>query len=177
VVVLDSPYSPYWDEGPWAVATDALHGLYDEDDNNINMSFAILGETNPISYEMHMQSATFTSKVWSASIDIIQSITDDFVYNINIITDLKQKNLHRKVDTYSGPKCYQVNECMMLLAINKTLISSIKDIVSCPRTPQLPKEYSQILEKPLFLPEHILENLKDNPWIKQYMELFQVEND
>jgi hypothetical protein len=158
IVDMNSPYKPYYDEGLWAWAVNAI-----------------------VSSHVEPGSCWYatTDNVWSATGDIVKSITDDYADTIvNIVTELNiARNVHRAVDTYSGRKCYQISECMMLLAINKTLILSIKDIVSRPRTAPLPKAYSHILEKPLFLPKHVLENLKDNPWIKQYMELFQIEND
>lgn len=206
VVDINTLYTPYWDEGDWAVAVDAVYKMYDNNVKQINLFLAILGETNPISYSAHMQLA-ITDKEWKASNDIICS----HMSNINIVTqktapyideagqraDTAYTHLHKwvraavfgldgltvdknPVDTYtqkiSAAKCYQISECMMLLAINKTLISSIKDLISCRQLPvpvPVPKAYSHILEQPPFLTNHVLKNLKDNPWIKQYMELFQ----
>ena len=60
-----------------------------------------------------------------------------------------------------GEKCYQIAECKSLLAINKELcltIMAITEKYNLPKSIQIPKEK--------------LAELRDNPWIQQYVELY-----
>ena len=60
-----------------------------------------------------------------------------------------------------GDKCYQIAECKSLLAINKEFcltIMAITEKYNLPKSIQIPKEK--------------LAELRDNPWIQQYVELY-----
>ena len=61
-----------------------------------------------------------------------------------------------------GKKCYQIAECKSLLAINRDLCFAVMAIV---------KEHN--LPKSIQIPKEKLLGLKDNPWIQQYVELYQ----
>ena len=61
-----------------------------------------------------------------------------------------------------GKKCHQIAECKSLLAINRDLCFAVMAIVkerNLPKSIQIPKEK--------------LLRLADNPWIQQYVELYQ----
>jgi hypothetical protein len=132
----------YYNEGDWAVAVDALTFTYEVSD--FWSAFSIGTEDN----------------VWSAANDNIMSVAHYYFDNImDIINDL---NL---VPLKIGSKCYQISECMMLLAINKSLILSI--VKPRAKMPTDSESYQSMLLDDI----DFFKNIEDNPWIKQYREL------
>jgi hypothetical protein len=62
-----------------------------------------------------------------------------------------------------GLKCYQIHECRVLLSINKDLLSKIKGITD-----------THLKDIKLSLPDDLLKDFKDNPWIKQYQDVISI---
>ena len=77
---------------------------------------------------------------------------DDIIKMVHVLGITDPQNV--------GDKCYQIAECKSLLAINKELCLTIMAIT---------EKYN--LSKSI-LPKEKLAELRDNPWIQQYVELY-----
>ena len=78
---------------------------------------------------------------------------DDIIEMVHVLGITDPRNV--------GEKCYQIAECKSLLAINKEFcltIMAITEKYNLPKSIQIPKEK--------------LAELRDNPWIQQYVELY-----
>jgi hypothetical protein len=113
--------------------------------------------------------------VWDVDHLLMDPVSDAYLLKVNILNAIEHAHRVgcRMVNTFHmvtnmnittpfliGLKCYQIHECKMLLSINKTLLSRIKDITD-----------THLQGITLTLSDEVLEELKDNPWIKQYQDL------
>jgi hypothetical protein len=120
--------------------------------------------------------------VWSSECDLTKLVYEAIscVVGQHMTIDNNIKNIVKDMNITDswriGSKCYQISECRVLLAINKTLLSRIKDIIHLEDINiSLPDVFFWVDARrddgryPLNL------KLKDNPWIIQYRELFKID--
>ena len=90
---------------------------------------------------------------WDAARSGLVVTGDDIIEMVHVLGITDPRNV--------GEKCYQIAECKSLLAINKEFcltIMAITEKYNLPKSIQIPKEK--------------LAELRDNPWIQQYVELY-----
>jgi hypothetical protein len=132
-----------------------------EETNKINISCHMVW--NATREAWHLESNFIRNARHAVEHQCLHDTTSLYCTCIKVVKDALQPSITDPylTDPYLiGLKCVQISKCMILLCLNKTLLSKIKDITD-----------THLKGIEFFLADDDFEYLKDDPLIKQYNDL------